>query len=98
MIYDEEHMLSIAEKYANCTELLSLAITDKTSAQNNMSINYKGMASDLSEDVFVKIEEHLKLLVSCCETAETYVKDSLSTMQELDAEMASDFNGMAGDF
>lgn len=97
MIYNEEHMLSIAEKYANCAELLSSAITDKRSAQNSMSANYKGMASNLSENVFVKIEDHLKLLVSCCETAEIYVKDSLSSMQELDAEMASDFYETAGD-
>lgn len=98
LVYNEDHMLAIAEKYKNCAEALQSAITYQTDAQTNMSTNYKGMASEIAYDSFGKIKEHIELMVACCEAAGTYVKDSLAEMQELDSGETRNFGGGGGHF
>ena len=86
ILYNEQHIIKIANKYKECAEILSDAIANQEKAKSTMSINYKGMATNITTDCFDKIEEHLNLLVACCDTSQTYVKDSLEAMQQIDTQ------------
>lgn len=93
IVYNDEHMTSIADKYKECEDVFTDAITHQGLLKMNLGNYYKGQASSIVEDVCDKIEEHLQLLVACCETTETYVRDALSTMEEADSENAKSIGG-----
>lgn len=85
IIYNEEHITNIENKYKECIEDLQSAIAYNNSAKEYMMNNYDGQAKEMVEEIFGKIEAHLKLLSACCETTKTYVKDSLETIEQVDS-------------
>lgn len=89
--YNEQHMTEIADKYKNCSEVLSDAITREEKACTYMENNYYGQASELAFDTFKKMNSHLNLLMQCCQSAESYVRDCLETMQQADLAQADAF-------
>ena len=91
--YNPEHMTAIAEQFGDCAKILEEAIEQNEAAKINYEENYEGQAEEITTDTFGKIEEHLKLLVQCCQTTEAYVRDCLTSMQEADSKIANSYQG-----
>lgn len=94
IIYNEEHMNSIANKYAECVTAIQQIMQNHDLAKTISLDNYEGQAVDVLEDIFDKVKEHLELLKLCYETMQTYVLDSLEQMKQTDSDNA---NSMKGD-
>lgn len=85
IIYDYEYLKEISDNYQICMDSLQIAISNCLKAKNCAKDEYVGMADEILENVFAKIEEHLYLLYVCCETSKIYVMNSADEIKATDS-------------
>ena len=84
LTYDAEFMDDISKNYQSCANKAQEAIDELNHAKTKLLINYEGQGSDLAQEVFDKVTEHLEFLRSCLSQAGQYVTYTKETMQETD--------------
>lgn len=93
VVYDEECLKQIADKYNACADVLVQALIYHQDAKVIVENNYAGQAIDVIMETFDKLKQHMELLKMCCETTATYVSESLAEMQLLEESMANSPEG-----
>ena len=84
LVYNEDHMRDIADKYKKCATNVNTMITSLRFAKDIVTNNYEGQGEGIATDTFDKLLEHLEYLKVCCENTEEYVLFSLASMQAQD--------------
>lgn len=75
--FDLQTMANIAATYKKCTTFLVEIDNALIDVGSSYAESYVGQASDLMADLVKKSRQHVALLKTCCESAETFVKSTL---------------------
>jgi uncharacterized protein YukE len=84
LTYNAEFMDEVSKNYKSCADIAQDTIDELNHAKYQLLSNYVGQGSDIAQDVFAKVVEHLDFLHTCLNQAGQYVTYTKETMQELD--------------